>query len=145
MRLDTHTLRTWSSSQAVIALSSGEAEYYALVKGASIGLGIQSLAVDCGLVFEVGVRTDSTAAKGIASRPCLSKARHIDTCYLWLQERVMMRDIYLYTVNTTKNLADLLTKRFEALRHEFLMGAVGMRVTSGRHALAPGLAMDAPQ
>ena len=36
-------LKTWSSNQAVIALSSGEAELYAMVKGASELLGMLSL------------------------------------------------------------------------------------------------------
>ena len=30
-----HCVKTWSSTQAIISLSSGEAEYYGLVKGAS--------------------------------------------------------------------------------------------------------------
>ena len=34
-----HLLKTWSSTQNVVALSSGEAEFYGLVKGASQGLG----------------------------------------------------------------------------------------------------------
>ena len=39
-------LRLWSSTQAVLALSSGEAEYYAALKGACIALGFQSMARD---------------------------------------------------------------------------------------------------
>ena len=57
----------------------------------------------------------------------------------------MMRDLYLHKVGTDKNLADLLTKRLEVARHELLMSAVGVRVAVGRHALAPSLALDAPQ
>ena len=34
------TLKTWSSTQRTIALSSGEAEYYALVKTAAECLGV---------------------------------------------------------------------------------------------------------
>ena len=36
-------VRAWSENQAVIALSSGEAEYYAALKGASPALGFQSM------------------------------------------------------------------------------------------------------
>ena len=32
-------LKAWSTTQRVVALSSGEAEYYAAIKGASEGLG----------------------------------------------------------------------------------------------------------
>ena len=43
------TIKTWSSNQSVIALSSGEAEYYALVKGASQGIGVQNIMNDFGV------------------------------------------------------------------------------------------------
>ena len=38
-----HLLRTWSSTQPSIAMSSAEAEYYALVEGATRSLGLQSI------------------------------------------------------------------------------------------------------
>ena len=41
-------LKTWSSTQASVAQSSGEAEYYALVRAASESLGMQSLMRDMG-------------------------------------------------------------------------------------------------
>ena len=41
--LGKHAVKTWSSTQANIALSSGEAEYNGLVKGASIAMGIRSM------------------------------------------------------------------------------------------------------
>ena len=43
-----HVTKSWSHTQAAIALSSGEAEYYGMVKEASYSLGIQSLAGDLG-------------------------------------------------------------------------------------------------
>ena len=61
-------IKSWSSTQGVIALSSGEAEYYALVKGGSIGLGIQSIMQDLGVQASVVMFTDSSAALGTASR-----------------------------------------------------------------------------
>ena len=45
-----HCLKTWSTTQAVIALSSGEAEYYGVVKGGSVLLGAISLAKDLSLI-----------------------------------------------------------------------------------------------
>eukprot|EP00972_Heterocapsa_arctica_P022987 3381419-Heterocapsa_arctica.AAC.1 len=41
-----HCVRTWSTTQSVITLSSGEAELYGIVKGASAALGFQSIAND---------------------------------------------------------------------------------------------------
>ena len=44
----THAIKTWSSTQDVIALSSGEAEFYGMVKGGSVGLGAISMFKDMG-------------------------------------------------------------------------------------------------
>ena len=38
-----HKIKSWSSTQSIVALSSGEAEYYGMVKGASVALGLQSV------------------------------------------------------------------------------------------------------
>ena len=38
-----HLIKSWSSTQSVVALSSGEAEYYGMVKGASVAIGLQSV------------------------------------------------------------------------------------------------------
>ena len=83
-----HCLKTWSSSQAVIALSSGEAEFYGVVKGASVLLGTLSVANDLNIPLKGELWSDSSAAIGIASRKGLGKVRHLHTQYLWVQERL---------------------------------------------------------
>ena len=84
-----HAVKSWSTTQQVIALSSGEAEYYSMVRGGSMGLGINAIAEDMGVSLRViVVKTDASAAKGIASRRGLGKVRHIDVSQLWLQDRV---------------------------------------------------------
>ncbi len=70
-----HVLRAWSSTQAVVALSSGEAEYYALIKGASLALGMRSLAADMGIFMAIDLFSDSSAARGVASRRGLGGIR----------------------------------------------------------------------
>ena len=76
------TLKTWSSTQATIATSSGEAEYYALTKAVAEGLGARSLAADLGWKFRLRVSVDSTVAKSVASRMGLGKIRHLEVKYL---------------------------------------------------------------
>ena len=44
--LGRHTIKHWSSTQASISLSSGEAEYYGVVRAAAQGIGARSLLVD---------------------------------------------------------------------------------------------------
>ena len=72
----------------MIALSSGEAEYYGIVKGASSGMGLTSVLQDLGHKVNVVVHTDSSAAKSLSSRKGLGKARHIEVNQLWVQEKV---------------------------------------------------------
>ena len=61
-------IKSWCVNQAVVALSSGEAEYYAIVRGASQGLGIVALLSDLGMWVKLEILTDSSAAKGTAMR-----------------------------------------------------------------------------
>lgn len=61
-------IKTWSSTQSLIALSNGEAEYYGVVKAASVAFGTQAMLQDMGLSLPIEIMTDASAAKGIASR-----------------------------------------------------------------------------
>ena len=76
--------------QALIALSSGEAEYYGLVTGCSEGLGIVSLAKDFGVLLQLHIWMDATAGSAIGSRRGLGRVKHIDTIFLWVQEVMIM-------------------------------------------------------
>ena len=85
-------LKAWSTTERVVVLSSGEAEYFAAVKGASEGLGFLSGCADSGIwadgMVSLRVLTDSSACKGICQRTCLGKIRHIDVALLWFQDLV---------------------------------------------------------
>ena len=86
-------LKSWSRTQGSQALSSGEAEFYAAIKGACEGLGIKSLLGDLGFRVEVEVIQDSTAAKGTASRAGVGKTTHLDVGWLWIQPTVREGEI----------------------------------------------------
>ena len=103
-------LKTWSSTQASIAQSSGEAEYYALVRAASESLGMQSLMRDMGWDAKIRLLVDSSAAKSIASRKGLGKLRHPEIKFLWLQEAVRKKKVVLGKVRGGVNPVDVLTK-----------------------------------
>ena len=70
-------VKTWSSIQTTIAQSSGEAEYYALVRAAAEGLGMQSVLRDMGWEMRVRLWVDSSAAKSIASTLGLGRVRRL--------------------------------------------------------------------
>ena len=59
-----------------MAQSSGEAEYYALVRAASEAMGMQSLRRDMGWDAKIRLLLDFSAAKSVASRTGLGKLRH---------------------------------------------------------------------
>ena len=63
-----HLIKAWSSTQAWIALSSGETEYYGVVPGVGIALGIQALYNDFGLKLPIRAWTDSSALLVIGGR-----------------------------------------------------------------------------
>ena len=134
-------MKSWSTNQAVIALSSGEAEYYGLVKGASMGLGAASIIRDLGWDYEdaLEIRTDASAAIGIANRIGIGKIRHIETNQLWLQQKVLEGKLVVSKVKGEDNLADALTKPVDGKLLTEHLARVGSILPEGRHALAPAL------
>ena len=108
-----HVIRTWSSTQPSVTLSSGEAEFYGLVKAAGAGLGHQSIMRDFGVDTPVRVLSDSSAALGISTRSGLGKLRHLETHTLWVQEKVRDKIISISKIQTGVNRADMQTKPLE--------------------------------
>ena len=113
--LGNSTVSTYCKGQAVIALSSGEAEYYGLVSAASQTLGLQGILLDGGWNFNAHVWMDATAGIAIGSRRRLGRVKHIDTVFLWVQKVVTDGKISLGKKKPTKEmLADFLTKHVDA-------------------------------
>ena len=83
-----HCFKSWASTQAIVALSSAEAELYALTKGASQALGVMTLLEDFGFRTRSVLHTDAGAAIGIVRRAGLGKLRHLNVRYLWLQDHL---------------------------------------------------------
>ena len=88
LMMGSHLVKSWSTTQPVIALSSGEAELYAIVKIATQAKGLGSLLGDYGYDTTTVIYTDSIAAMGIVHRKGLGKVKHIEVQYLWLQDHV---------------------------------------------------------
>ena len=138
--LGSHLLKSWASTQPSVSLSSGEAEYYGLVKASGIALGHQSLMHDLGMNVGVRVWTDSSAAMGICGRSGLGKLRHVQTHTLWVQERVKTGAIELRKVNGLVNPADLFTKHLQSReRIEQLITLFNCEYRDGRASSAPEL------
>ena len=135
-----HTIKHWSSTQPNVALSSGEAEFYGVVRGSGHGLGYQALLADLGIAAPLRIWTDSSAALGICSRQGLGKLRHLDTHTLWVQQAVRSRRIELKKVLGEENPADLLTKHsLSRERVEGLTKLYDCYFRDGRADSAPAL------
>ena len=132
-----HCLKTWSSTQATVALSSAEAELYALTKGASQGLGMMTLLADFGLTVSVTVHTDASAAIGIIRRAGIGKLRHLNVRYLWVQDQVKSERLGLKKVAGADNPADIATKHLNADIMRKHLESLGVRVGGGRARSAP--------
>ena len=65
---------------------------------------------EAGIRVDVIVKTDASAAKGIATRRGMGKVRQIEVSQLWVQEKVANGEIKIMKISTEDNLADHLTK-----------------------------------
>ena len=106
-----HCIKAWSTSQSTLALSSGEAELYAMTKMAVQMSGMISLASDFNITLHGIIKSDSNAAIGIAHRDGLGgRCTHIKVQYLWIQSKIRSKELGLRKVLGTENPADLMTK-----------------------------------
>ena len=136
--LGCHAIKHWSSTQSSVALSSGEAEFAGVIRGAGQGLGYQALLRDFGIATSLRVWTDSSAAIGICNRQGLGKLRHLDTHTLWTQQAVRLGRVDLGKVAGEANPADLFTKHsLSRQRMEMLVELHGCKYLGGRAATAP--------
>ena len=111
--LGEHCIKTWSATQQAYALSSAEAELYALVESVTRGKGLVTLSAELGFSDLSGVLklgTDSSAAKSFVCRRGLGRMRHLQIRDLWLQKEVAEGNIQVNKVLGEKNPADLMTK-----------------------------------
>ena len=96
-------------------------------------LGMMSVAADFGVKMTAKVRTDSSAAIGIAFRSGLGgRARHIRVQYLWIQGCIERRSLSLEKVGTKENIADSLTKNLAREPFERHIMKMGFRFQQGR-------------
>ena len=139
MKLGNHSIKGWSKTQSLVALSSGESELYATLKAAAETLGMLSIMKDLGWIMRGELWGDASAALGIIHRRGLGKTRHIDTGLLWIQQTAAEKRLSFNKVLGEVNPADLYTKYLDeatTLRHT---EALAYSFTTGRAAEAPKL------
>jgi hypothetical protein len=129
-------LKSVCRGQAVVALSSGEAEFYALVTSASEALCEQSIASEWDVRLSINLIFDATAGAAMSSRRGLGRVKHVHTAFLWIQNYVTNGLIKLTKKHTSENLADILTKPVTATLMGQMMDLMGFRYVAGRSKIA---------
>ena len=105
-----HLISHWCRLQDRIALSSGEAELYAGVRGISEGINLLELMkeMDPHGTYCLEHNVDATACKGILLRHGAGGLKHLETKVLWSQERITQYGIKVNRIPRELNPADLL-------------------------------------
>ena len=127
-----HWIKSWSSTQKNVTLSSGEAELVAAVKMSAELIGLAQLANDWGEEVEGHVHVDSSAAIGIIGRRGCGKMRHVKVGMLWVQEKQEERELKYKKVLGTENPGDLMTKYLGQKVIDKLMPALSQEFIEGR-------------
>ena len=133
-----HLVKNSASTQAVIALSSGESEFYGAVKTASTGLGMIHLVKDMGVDIQeaLDLKLDATAGIGVAQRRGAGRIRHIATPTLWLQKAVSEGKVKVSKVAGKENPADLGTKYLGRQEIEKIWKQCGFYLATGDSKIA---------
>ena len=103
-------------------------------------MGQQSLLKDLRMNVPLRVWADSSAATGISNKSGLGNLRHVDTHYLWIQEKVRAKALELRKVRGDQNPADLFTKFMPSQdKMQQLIELLGCEYRAGRSTVAPQL------
>ena len=112
------TILSYSRTQGSPALSSAEAEGYALGSGACA----KELSFDLKLV----VYSDSTATISQHSKLGLGRMKHVELRFLFVKDLVKREKLSLCKIPGTENPADLGTKMLDVATHRHLCNLVGL-------------------
>ena len=118
------------------SISPGEAEFYAAGSAAARLLYHVYLLRELGVKPRATLACDSSAARGVMQRAGPGRIRHLQTRFLWVQERAREGDFAVVAVPGASNAADLGTKILQSLSsssrdrivHELLHGSHGDNV-----------------
>ena len=130
--LGNHCLKTWSSTQKTIALSSGEAELIALVKMSTEIVGIMNLLQEWGIKPGARIFADSSAALGVVHRKGSGKLRHIRVNMLWVQDKRASGELDYQKVDGSENPGDLMTKHLGSGLMRNHVESLSLEVRGGR-------------
>ena len=109
-RCGSHMIDCSVAKQSLVALSSGEAEFYGIVRAVATSKQTSQILELIGMQSEVTIASDSSAARGTCTRTGSGKVRHLSIKELWIRESHRKKEFQLVSVNTLLNWADIGTK-----------------------------------
>ena len=121
------TILTYSGTQGSPALSSAEAERYAIGSGACEGLFICAVAKELSVDLKLVVYSDSTATISQNLKMGLGRMKHVELRFLFVKDLVKREKLSLCKILGTDNPADLGTKVLDVATHRYLCHLVGLR------------------
>ena len=80
-----HVIKAAPTTQTVIALSSGESQFYAAVRGTATALGMKFMVRDCGHEVRLHWKQIQHLDVALPLRLGAAKVRHVNTQWLWVQ------------------------------------------------------------
>ncbi|GJV29862.1 putative ribonuclease H-like domain-containing protein [Tanacetum coccineum] len=122
-------LISWQcKKQTVVATSTTEAEYVAAASCCGQVLWIQNQLLDYGYNFmSTIIYIDNTSTICIIENPVQhSKTKHIEIRHHFIRDCNTKKLIQMAKIDTQLNVADLLTKGFDAGRFQYLVSSIGM-------------------
>ena len=123
-----YCVKGYSRLQSVVALSSAEAELFAIAEAAKEVAGLGQLASHIwgDLTKPLAIYTDSASARQIAGMEgFLRRMRHVDIRLCFIQDRVHQNELVINGVPGSENMSDLLTKnlnRPQTIKHTEALG-----------------------
>ena len=104
-------IHTSCRSQRCVSLSSTESEFYALVSAACDGIYLKRiLQFLLDQLVDLCMRTDNQSCRQISMKQGVSKVRHLDGRFLWVQEKTGDGTLRVGAVDGRRNPSDLGTK-----------------------------------
>ncbi|GJX63467.1 putative ribonuclease H-like domain-containing protein, partial [Tanacetum coccineum] len=122
-------LISWQcKKQTIVATSSCEAEYVAAASCCGQVLWIQNQLLDYGFNFmKTKIFIDNQSTISIVKNPVFhQRTKHIEIRHHFIRDAYEKRLIEVDKIPTERNVADLLTKKFDGPRFSFLVVNIGM-------------------
>ena len=121
-------MKTWTKTLPTLALSTGEAELGAVVRGVTESDGLLAILNDFGVSPMTTLMSDASAAIGIVQRLGLGRVRHLAVSDLWVQQRIRAKEVDVEKDNGLDNPAGLLTKSLDRNRIDKLISMMNIRL-----------------